>query len=322
METIEYLLSGEEWLQYAVRVNLLKENKDNLDELRERVLLDPKIRGYLKDIADFHAFVVCTHKNPELPVHKLLFLLDIGLDTSVPEIKKAVDEILQHQDEHGVYQSLVNVPKHFGGSGENTFGWCLCDAPLLLLALIKAGVSYEEHCKRGVDYLASLFQNGAFPCVVSKEFGKFRGPGRKDDCCPYATLIMARLFSAIPEYKDRELANECVQTILSLWENSYELHPYMFFMGTDFRKVKAPAVWYDLVGVLDCLSQFDQAKKDARFGEMLSVLKSKRDENGLFVPESVYLKCKDWDFGQKKAPSPYLTYLCMRILDRAGGMNA
>ncbi|WP_270297729.1 hypothetical protein [Eggerthella sinensis] len=77
-------------------------------------------------------------------------------------------------------------------------------------------------------------------------------------------------------------------------------------------------MWYDLVSVVDVLSNFEVAKADARFIEMLNLIKSKQDENGLFTPEAVFQKFKGWDFGQKKNPSPYLTYLCYRIFDRVG----
>jgi len=38
---------------------------------------------------------------------------------------------------------------------------------------------------------------------------------------------------------------------------------------------------------------------------MLAVITDKRTEGG-YVSESVYLKSKQWDFGQKKAPSQYM----------------
>jgi len=97
-----------------------------------------------------------------------------------------------------------------------------------------------------------------------------------------------------------------------------ERHPYMFYMGTDFRKLKAPAMWYDIVSIADVLSRFEFVKYDARFMEMISIIKSKMDIDGLFTPEAVYQKFKDWDFGQKKEPSPYLTYLCYQIISRMG----
>jgi len=317
MLNMEYLLlHSEPWLQYTIRFHLLHEKREDLMELRSKALEDKKVKTWISDVADFHGTLVNNHKNPGLPIHKLLFLLDIGFDRSVPEIQCAIDAIMKHKDEHGIYQSLINIPKHFGGSGEDTFGWSLCDAPLMLFALLEADIDYDMHIKQGVDYLASLFQNQGYLCVVSPELGKFRGPGRKDDCCPYATLIMLKLLSGIPEYKESELAGTITESLLSLWENSLQSHPYMFYMGTDFRKLKAPAIWYDIVSTADVLCRFDCIREDGRFLEMLSLIQNKEDANGLFTPESVYLKCSDWDFGQKKAPSPYLTYLCERILRR------
>ena len=307
---------SDDWLKYAIRLNLGHESKDCLVEIRNAALEDNRIKRCLSDIANFHGTLVTNHKNPDLPIQKLLFLLELGFDTEVPEIKAAIDAILQNRDEHGVYQSMTNVPKHFGGKGENVFGWCLCDAPLLLLALLKSGVDYREYIKQGVDHLVSLYRDNGFPCAVSPELGKFRGPGKKDDCCPYATLIMADLLSYIPEYKDSQVASSSVKTLLNLWENSLNQHPYMFYMGTDFRKLKAPSCWYDIVSVAGVLSKYEFARDDLRFLEMINHIKSKQDENGLFTPESIYLKLKDWDFGQKKVPSPYLTYLCYQIFER------
>ena len=310
--------NGEAWLQYAVRINSLKENKANLTGLRQQALSDSKIRAYLNDVADYHSILVSNHKNPDLPIHKLIFLLDIGFGMDVTEIQTAIDRIMEHKDDNGVYQSLTNIPKHFGGSGEDIFGWCLCDAPLLLFVLLQASVDYEKHIKQGVDYLAGFYRDSGFPCAVSQEFGKFRGPGRKDDPCPYASLMMLKLLSAIPEYSESDIVANTAMGLLSLWESSLKRHPYMFYMGTDFRKLKAPAMWYDLVSVLDILSRIQSVKSDARLMEMAAMLKSRQDQNGLFIPEAVYTKCKGWDFGQKKTPSPYLTYLCDRIFKRMG----
>jgi len=151
---------------------------------------------------------------------------------------------------------------------------------------------------------------------VSPELGKFRGPGKKNDCCPYATLIMVDLLSHIPEYQDSKIAVSSVKALLSLWENSLNQHPYMFYMGTDFRKLKAPSCWYDIVSVAGVLSKYELVWNDPSFLEMIEHIRRKQDKDGLFTPESTYQKLRDWDFGQKKAPSPYLTYLCYLIFER------
>jgi len=314
---LEKLISiSEPWLQYAIRLNLLNETREDLSDLKKEALKDKKIQSYLSDITNFHNAIVRNHKDPDLSIHKLLFLLDIGLGTDIPEIDSAVKQIMSHKDKNGVYQSMTNIPPHYGGKGIDVFGWCLCDAPLLLMALLKAKIDYQRHIKQGVEHLISLYKDQGFPCSVSEEHGAFRGPGRKDDCCPFATLIMLKLLSEIDEYRGSDIVKSGVEVILSLWENSLERHPYMFYMGTDFRKLKAPAMWYDIVSVTDCLSRFDFVKTDPRFCEMVDLIKEKRDADGMFIPESVYLKFKAWDFGQKKAVSPYLSYLCIRLLNR------
>ncbi len=307
---------SEPWLQYAIRINLLGESREDLFDLRNQVLKDKRIMPYLNDLTNFHNAIVRNHKDPSLSIHKLLFLLDIGLETDVPEIDSAIKQIMSHKDKHGVYQSMTNIPPHYGGNGEDIFGWCLCDAPLLLMALLKAKVDYWQHIKQGVDHLSTLYKNHGFPCSVSEEHGTFRGPGRKDDCCPFATLIMLKLLSEIDEYRHSDIVKSGIDVILTLWEKSLERHPYMFYMGTDFRKLKAPAMWYDIVSVTDLLSKYDYVKTDSRFCEMIDLIRGKQNADGMFIPESVYQKFKGWDFGQKKTVSPYLSYLCARILKR------
>lgn len=321
MNIVNWLQECEPYIQYAVRKNILKQNKNELRELKSSVLSDIRIQKYLNDVANFNATLVTNHKNPDIPIHKLIFLLEVGLDIDIPQIGMAIQQILKNKDENGVPKSMTNVPKHFGGSGEDTLAWALCDAPLMLYALLKAGIDYDTHLKDGVEYIIGLYRDNGFPCVVSKELGKFRGPGRKDDCCPYATLIILRLISAIPEYGKSDLANSICVVLLNLWERSQEQHPYMFYMGTDFRKLKAPALWYDIVSMADCLSHFEYARTDKRFNEMLNIIESKVNANYQFIPESVYQKCKEWDFGQKKKPSRWLSYLCIRILERSGRIS-
>ena len=312
----ELLRRSDDWLKYAIRLNLRGEPKESLSDARDKALADERIRSYLKDVESIHSTPVTNHKNPDLPIHKLLFLLDLGIDQEIPQIRTAVQEILKHRDENGIYLSLTNIPKHFGGTGEDVFSWCFCDAPLLLLALLKADVDYKEFIQTGVRYLVSLVRENGFPCAASPELGKFRGPGKKDDCCPYATLIMTDLLSYIPEYKNSAAASAAIHSILDLWQHSQLQHPYLFYMGTDFRKLKAPSSWYDIVSVAGVLSKYESIHRDPRFLEMIAVIMDKQDREGFLTPESVYMKLNQWDFGQKKRESPYLTYLCRRILLR------
>jgi hypothetical protein len=90
-------------------------------------------------------------------------------------------------------------------------------------------------------------------------------------------------------------------------------------MGTDFRKLKVPFIWYDLMHVLDVLARFSWLHCDPRFGDMLAVLQAKADGEGRFTLESVWTAWKEWEFGQKRTPSRWLTLMAWRVLHAVAG---
>lgn len=87
MEYQKLLDCSDDWLKYAIRIHLCHEPKSTLIELRNAALADVHIQRYLSDVANFHGSLVTNHKNPDLPIHMLLFLLELGFDMDVPEIK-------------------------------------------------------------------------------------------------------------------------------------------------------------------------------------------------------------------------------------------
>ena len=315
---VEWLLEGEAWVTYRTRVDLLAEAEDSqvVQAARNEMLADPKLQNVLFELNEWPWTVISSHKSAGQPFHKLTFVGDLGLTMNDKELQPVIDHILDQQAEEGPFQLPVNIAVHFGGSGQDTRGWALCDAPLLVYALVKFGLREDARVQKAVTALTGLVRENGWPCAVSKELGKFRGPGRKEDPCPFANLAMLKLLGQIPAYRDSQVAQIGAETLLNLWENSREQHPYIFYMGTDFRKLKVPLVWYDLVHVLDTLSQFPWLKGDPRLNEMIDLLKSKADGEGRFTLESVWTAWKDWEFGQKKIPSRWLTFLAWRIIQQ------
>jgi hypothetical protein len=170
--------------------------------------------------------------------------------------------------------------------------------------------------RRAVDHLVGLVRENGWPCGVSKELGSFRGPGRASDPCPFATLAMLKALSRFDDLRAGPAAHAGAETLLTLWEWSRTWHPYIFYTGTDFRKVKAPLVWYDLLHVLDVLARFPWVAGDPRYADMLATLRAKMTDDGRLTPESVWMPWKAWEFGQKKAPSRWVTLLAWRVLAR------
>jgi hypothetical protein len=104
--------------------------------------------------------------------------------------------------------------------------------------------------------------------------------------------------------------------LLSLWDQRKVHKPYLFAMGTDFQKLKAPLIWYDLLHFLEVMTRFKWTRSTQQIQEITAILRAKQDANGQFTPESIYRPWADWEFGQKKEPSVWITYLAQRILSR------
>jgi hypothetical protein len=315
---IDWLLEGEPWIVYRTRLDLLgeTENSQAVQMARSGMMTDPKLQSLLAELNEWPWMVISSHKSAGQPFHKLTFVADLGLTAKNKEIQPVIKNILDQQAEEGPFQLPVNIPVHFGGSGQASWGWALCDAPLLVYALVQFGLQDDARVQKAMTALTGLVRENGWPCAVSKELGKFRGPGRKDDPCPFANLAMLKMLAAIPEQHNSQAAQIGTETLLNLWANSHEQHPYIFYMGTDFRKLKVPLVWYDLIHILEVLSQFPWLKGDPRLAEMANLLKSKADGEGRFTLESVWSAWKDWEFGQKKVPSRWLTFLAWRIIQR------
>ncbi|MGD6932671.1 MAG: hypothetical protein ACQCN5_00505 [Candidatus Bathyarchaeia archaeon] len=317
-EIIVWLLEADPWVQYRTRLDLLgePENSPEVLEARQKMFTHPQVQALLKELTNWPGTVLNSHKSASQSFHKLAFIADLGLTRQDPLIPEIAKKVMEHQSEEGPFQLPMNIPKHFGGSGETQYAWALCDAPTSVYALIKFGYGEDETVQKAIKHLTGLVRENGWPCAVSKELGKFRGPGRKDDPCPYPNLIMLKMLAQLPNYKDSRETRTGAECLLSLWSNSRQLHPYMFFMGTDFRKIKAPFIWYDLMHVLDVLSQFGWLKNDERLKDMGMVLKSKAGPDGKYTPESEWTAWKGWDFAQKKQPSPWLTLQALKILKR------
>ena len=317
---MDWLLEGDAWVEYRTRVDLLGQAEAEVQVMhaREAMLANDQVKKLVAELSNWPGTVISSHKSAGQPFHKLNFLADLGLKAGDPGMDEIIRRIMQHQSDEGPFQLSANIPVHFGGSGQDQWAWALCDAPLILYALASFGLQSDLQVKAATQYLVGLVRDNGWPCAVSKELGKFRGPGRKDDPCPFATLAMLKALSAIEDWRDSPECHTGAETLLNLWSESLTQHPYMFYMGTDFRKLKVPLVWYDLLHVLDVLSRFHWLKDDPRLINMLDVLKNKADTQGRFTLKSVWTAWKDWEFGQKKEPSRWLTLMAWRILGRLG----
>jgi hypothetical protein len=318
---IDWLLEGEAYIEYGARRDLLcqPEGHPQVAAARKAMLASAPVQSLIKELAGWPGTVIASHKSAGQPFHKLTFLADLGLRAEDRGMQDIIDRVLARQSEEGPFQLPMTVSEQYGGTAQETGAWALCDAPLTLYALASFGLGGEPKVRRAAAHLVGLVCENGWPCAVSKELGKWRGPGRKEDPCPFANLAMLKALSMMNEYHDSAAVHAGAETLLTLWKESLDLHPYIFYMGNDFRKLKVPLVWYDVLHVLDVLSRFSWLRSDPRLADMTRVMSQKMGPDGRFTPESVWTPWKSWEFGQKKSPSRWLTLLAWRIIGRMEG---
>lgn len=313
-----WLLDSEPWIEFRTRIDLLDQKLDEsqVKQAYKAVLSYPSISNLIDELSEWPGPILKSHKKAGHFLHKLGFLADIGLKADSPGVEKIIKRIAEHRSPEEPFEVMVNINPRYGGSGADEYAWMLCDAPLVTYAMVKFGLRDDQRVQDSLQYLVNLQRENGWPCAVSPKLGKFRGPGRKSDPCPYANLVMLKLLAQYPEKHNEPVVKTGVETILSLWEQRKEKRPYLFAMGTDFKKLKAPLIWYDILHVTDVLTQFPWVLKDERLKQMIEILRNKAEQDGKFTPESIWMDWKGWEFGQKKNPSKWITLTAQRILKR------
>jgi len=316
---IDWLINSQEpWTRYRTYLDLLEmsNSEKEVQAAHEEMISDAKVQNLIHEANKWNEIVIKRHNDANHPIYKLSTLADFGITVSDLGIRPIVTSILKHQNEMGDFQSLINIPKAFGGTNEDTWTWMLCDSPTYLYSLLAFGLKADLQVKKAVKHLKSLIDENGWHCKVDPALGKFRGPGKKDDPCPIANVYALKALSILPEERESKEAKIGIEMLLSHWEKRGKVKLYLFGIGTDFCKLKYPFIWYDILHVADVLSRFPFAQKDERFREMVDMILDQADQNGRYTPTSMYRAWKGWSFANKKEPSAWLTFLVLRIQKR------
>lgn len=321
---IDWLLeTGDAWVRYRTRVDLLNQPESDPDVQADRaaMLADPRVEDMIDALQDWPGPPLTSHKKSGHHLHLLSFLAEIGVRAHDPGMRPVVERILKRQAPEGAFRIAIQVSESYGGSGEAVLSWMLCDAPVVYYALCTMGLKDDPRVEKGIEFLRAVIRENGWPCITGPEL-TLRGPGRKSDPCPYANLVSLKALAAYgPERPEvNGMARTGVETLLRHWENQTGRKLYLFGIGTDFRKPKLPLVWYDILHVGDVLSRFPAAHGDARFHAMMSELMVQSDLEGRFTAASMYQDWREWDFANKKKPSPGITLIAWRAAERLNGV--
>lgn len=168
-----------------------------------------------------------------------------------------------------------------------------------VLALL--GYGSDARLGRTFDHLlATLHADGGWRC---RKFSFGRGP-ETEFSNPGPTL------AALDALRLAGLAHlaptGALEVLLGHWTSRVPLGPCHFGIGTLFRQVEYPFGSYNLFGYVYVLSFYDQARRDPRFREALTVLESTLMD-GRVVVERVHRRLAGLTFCRKGRPSELAT---------------
>jgi hypothetical protein len=310
-ELVDWLLRGEPWVAYRVLTDLL--DKDEADNrvataqmaayghpLIKRIFENLNEDGYWGTPRDIHTW--WPKKNTTFWI--LPVLADFGLTSEDNRIAKACQYVLGTQIESG----------GFGWDPPTKPGEC--HTAILTEALAKLGMLRDPRLQKSYSWLAERQRlDGSFWC---KDTGQTTGPRSKEPGCAFATMFVLGALAQNPDLKSTGTADEGISFLFDCWQNrnkkKYAGHDSSIDVGWD--RLKYPFDDYRILKFLDVLSQFGQAKERLRESGALSILLKKQDKKGRFKPESIIKFWSDFDFGQKKEASRWITLLALRVLRR------
>lgn len=319
MNILDWLLNSDEpWTRYRAHLDLFGGSLSTPEaaEARRNMLQHPDVCALLARAATWGESPIKRHNDAAHPLYAVSTLADFGLRPNDPGMDAVIARILARQAAESAFQSVINIPRAFGGDDTDRWTWMVCDAPTLLYSLLAFGLGADPRLQQAAVHLSGLVTENGWRCACDPALGKFRGPGRKDDPCPIANVYALKALSMLPDAGNRPEVRAGIEMLLSHWEKRREKKFYLFGMGTDFQKLKYPFVWYDLLHVVDVLSRFPFAHTDSRFQEMLAAVTAQADADGRYTAGSMYQSWKGWSFADKKNPSPWLTLLVLRIQKR------
>ncbi len=321
MNILDWLLTSEEpWTRYRTRLDLLEQDDDAPEVIQDRadMLSHPQVRNLISLAQTWPGYPLKRHNDAKHPLQSLTVMADIGIKNTDLGVAGIIKKIIAHQSPEGAFETQLELYKSFGGLEGEHWVWMGCDAPVLLYVLTVFGLENVIPLQIAKDHLLSLAADNGWRCSASPILGKFRGPGKKDDPCPIANLQALKALSLDTSLLSDQRITNGVEMILNHWEDQGKKKYYLFGIGTDFKKLKYPLVWYDLLHVTDVLSRFRDVLDDPRFKHMIQTILDQADDQGRYTASSMYMAWKGWSFADKKQPSPWLTFLVRRIQKRAG----
>ncbi|MFX1364931.1 MAG: hypothetical protein ACFFCE_16120 [Promethearchaeota archaeon] len=320
--------SGESFSVFRTLTDLFDLPLDHPEVIKAHnyVLKDPLVNFLLDHLSDWEKNLTKAHSKADYLPNQLWLLLDWGIKPEDDNrMQEAINKILLHQDEEkGQFLAYIETYDRKTKTKYPMWSSALCDHNLIVSVLLLAGLENDKRVEFGLKRMNELLkdttQGKGWKCEPWLYY-KRRGPGRVNDVCPMIVADALRGYWVIPQNKWPDDLIKAGITLLNCWINRSKDKPYMFGHGKNFRLPRAPFFWYNIGTVLDSIRHYPELVKTQAFRELAAISVLKFNLNGVFIPQSVYLWFKNFSFGQKKVPSPWMTLFLSRIYKKAADFD-
>jgi hypothetical protein len=309
----EWLLSeGQPWVVYRTLVDILDRDEadPNVGAAKESILqAEPVMRILAEQREDGgwegdYLCYSCSSQHQGDTMSLLSVFADFGLKVGDDGVARACEFALRFQTDSGDFHVTTDDQKTF-----------VCLSADTVRSLAALGLAADERVERSYQYLVDTQRlDGGWIHSKSAQRGQRR---EHIPSCPFATLNALWALAEHPELRDSQVARDAAEVVLRHREE--RSRPYGWGIGSQWPRLKYPHSWYGLLKYADVLSRFSFLNGDPRFEKVIDLLLAKQDEEGRWQAESIYKYWKDFDFGQKRSPSPWITLLALRVVRRVRG---
>jgi len=314
---IGWLIESNPWTKYRTLIDLLEEHNSSkkLLEVKEELLCHPLIIDLIKETKEWFYIPLKRHDDSTSSHYKLKMLADFGFDITNNDIKQIVTNLKQHNesDLFAIKQALPEKGKFSVKVDDDFDEWHAlpCDSTLLSAILLQLGDQSDEVLK-SIELIKNKWQekSGWF-CHLFFVEGQFK---KHKAGCQMAALQALEVFSLLPDKIDDKIINNAYEALK--FHKDFGKSLYYFGRSKKFWTFKYPFVWYNALYIAEVLTRFDSLKNTNFVKEIVEWIVDSQDENGRFKPTSMFRSYSKWDFSNKKEASPWITYLCCKILKR------
>jgi len=297
-----------------------------LGRAHKLVLADGNVQALIAELPSRLSPAVVDHHSPMFLPNRLNLLADMGVTRGdSPHVDALLDALGQTQDRSGRF-----IPRATGGA-RDAGPSPRCEHNAVTEVLLRYGLAAEPHVARAISRVFSDARSGGqgrgWCCVP--EHRPLTALTQRLDVCPQIDLEGLRVIARLAPGGRPRFAVEAARVPLEIWRRRPDERPYQFGHGYQFKTVRWPSFWYDVLGVLDTVGRFPELwqghaahEEDRRaIAELAACLIAYNvDSEGRVTPRRIHRGYERFSFGSKSSPSAFATARVLGALVRVADL--